>query len=67
MIDYSDYLQPTSLEEIFGQSLCSGRLTHCDRFHIRNALLTSKLSNEHQDIINRLIYNARRGRIRLKD
>ena len=67
MMKYSNYQSPTSLEEIFGESLRCGKLTHCDRFHIRNALLQNSLSEEHQDIINRLIYNAKRGRLTLPD
>lgn len=58
---------PTSLEEIFGQSLCCGKLTRGDRYQIRNALLQNSLSEDHQDIINRLIYNAKRGRLSLSD
>jgi hypothetical protein len=67
MMTYSNHQAPTSLEEIFGKSLSSGKLTHCDRFQIRNALLQNSLSEEHQDIINRLIYNAKRGRLSLLD
>ncbi|KOR37390.1 hypothetical protein AM228_07000 [Planktothricoides sp. SR001] len=60
---YSHNQASTSLEEIFGQSLSSGKLTHCDRLQTGNALLQNALSEEHQDIINRLIYNAKRGRL----
>ncbi len=67
MTEYSHNQALTSLEEIFGESLSSGNLTHRDRFQIRNALLQNSLSEEHQDIINRLIYNAKRGRLSLSD
>lgn len=67
MMKYYNRLQSNSLEEIFGQSISCGKLTRCDRFQIRNALLNKPLSQDHQDIINRLIYNAKRGRISLAD
>jgi hypothetical protein len=67
MMKYSNDQSLNSLEEIFGQSLSCGKLTHCDRFQIRHALLQNSLSDEHQDIINRLIYNAKRGRLSLSD
>jgi len=63
MMKYSHNQASTSLEEISDQSLCSGKLTHCDRLQTGNALLQNALSEEHQDIINRLIYNAKRGRL----
>ncbi|WP_242049821.1 hypothetical protein [Planktothricoides raciborskii] len=63
MMTYFNNQAPTSLEEISDQSLCSGKLTHCDRLQTGNALLQNALSEEHQDIINRLIYNAKRGRL----
>ncbi|WP_347239447.1 hypothetical protein [Microcoleus sp. FACHB-68] len=52
---------PGTLEDLFGQVLLSGFLTSSDRQHLKAVLLEDKISDEHQVIINRLIYGVRRG------
>ncbi|MEB3828793.1 hypothetical protein [Phormidium sp. CCY1219] len=56
-----------TIEERFGDILCSGQMTIADRTQLRAALLNSPLNDEHLDIINRLIYSAKRGRVKLLD
>jgi hypothetical protein len=62
-----DNKRPKPLEELFGDILFSGQMTQTDRYYLRTALLRNSLSEEHQDIINRLIYNIKRGRVRMMD
>lgn len=52
---------PGTLEDLFGQVLLSGLLTPSDRQQLKAVLLEDKISDEHQVIINRLIYGVRRG------
>jgi len=56
-----------SIEEVFGQIICSGKISLRDRQLIRSALLEDSLTEEHQAIINRVLYNVRRGFLKLVD
>ncbi|MGL5193258.1 MAG: hypothetical protein ACRC8Y_06600 [Chroococcales cyanobacterium] len=62
-----DSKHPKPLEELFGDILFSGQVTKTDRYHLRTAILRNSLTEEHQDIINRLIYSTKRGRLRMMD
>lgn len=62
-----DSKHPKPLEELFGDILFSGKMTKTDRYHLRTAILRNSLTDEHQDIINRLIYSTKRGRLRMMD
>ncbi len=62
-----DSKHPKPLEELFGDILFSGQMTKSDRYRLRMAILRNSLTEEHQDIINRLIYSTKRGRLRMMD
>lgn len=56
-----------TLEELFGQVMFSSVVTRRDRQHLRAALLAGSLTEDEQAIINRLLYNVRRGWVKLID
>jgi len=60
------YYQMT-LEELFGQVMFSSVVTSKDRKVIRTALLAGCLTEDEKAIINRLLYNVRRGWVKLVD
>ncbi|MEB3829202.1 hypothetical protein [Phormidium sp. CCY1219] len=53
------------LEELYGQVMFSNVVTMADRQQIRAALLKECLSEDEQAIIDRLLYNVRRGWLQL--
>lgn len=53
------------LEELFGRVLSSGQLTIQDRIRLKAVLLNDSLSENHLQIINRLLYGVRRGFLKL--
>ena len=55
------------LEEIFSQVMFSNVVTRNERNQIRSVLLTASLTEYEYAIINRLLYNVRRGWVRLVD
>ena len=60
--------RPTiSLEELYGQVMFSNSLTHGDRQHLKNILLSESLSHSEMAIVDRLLYNVRRGWLHLID
>ncbi|NER36327.1 MAG: hypothetical protein F6J93_20490 [Oscillatoria sp. SIO1A7] len=56
-----------TMEEIFAEVLTSRELDRDDRCRLREALLANSLSEEHHDIINRLIYGTKRRKLKLRD
>ncbi|MGL5508592.1 MAG: hypothetical protein ACRC2J_15230 [Microcoleaceae cyanobacterium] len=56
-----------TLEELFGQIMFSCVVTRRDRLVLRAALLNEALNDDEKAIINRLMYNVRRGWIRIID
>ena len=56
---------PVSLEELFGQVMFSNVVTQVDRQQLKAAILKETLSEDEQAIINRLLYNVRRGWVKL--
>ncbi|OCR01678.1 hypothetical protein BCD67_13715 [Oscillatoriales cyanobacterium USR001] len=56
-----------TLEELFGQVMFSSVVTRNDRQQIRSALLGGGLNEDEHAIINRLLYNVRRGWVRIID
>jgi hypothetical protein len=56
-----------TLEELFGQVMFSSIVTRNDRKQIRSALLGGGLNEDEHAIINRLLYNVRRGWVRIVD
>ncbi len=58
---------PVPLEELFGQIMFSSVVTRTDRQHLRSAILGDSLTEDEKAIINRLLYNVRRGWVKLVD
>lgn len=56
-----------TLEELFGQVMFSSVVTRNDRQQLRAALLGGGLNDDEHAIINRLLYNVRRGWVRIID
>ncbi|RAQ40151.1 hypothetical protein B9S53_17435 [Arthrospira sp. O9.13F] len=56
-----------SLEEMFGQVMFSSVVTTEDRQQLKATLLKETITEDEQAIINRLLYNVRRGWVRLID
>ncbi len=61
------YTSQLTLEELFGQVMFSSIVTRNDRQQIRSALLGGGLNEDEHAIINRLLYNVRRGWVRIVD
>ncbi|MEG4799506.1 hypothetical protein QUB63_05060 [Microcoleus sp. ARI1-B5] len=56
-----------TLEELFGQVMFSSVVTRHDRRQLRTALLERTLNEDEYAIINRLLYNVRRGWVKIVD
>ena len=56
-----------TLEELFGQIMFSSVVTRNDRSQLRSALLERTLNEDEYAIINRLLYNVRRGWVEIID
>jgi len=56
-----------TLEELFGQVMFSSVVTRHDRRQLRSALLERTLNDDEYAIINRLLYNVRRGWVKIID
>ena len=56
-----------TLEELFGQVIFSSVVTRHDRRQLRSALLERTLNDDEYAIINRLLYNVRRGWVKIID
>jgi hypothetical protein len=56
-----------TLEELFGQVMFSSVVTRHDRKQLRAALLERTLNEDEYAIINRLLYNVRRGWVKIVD
>ena len=60
-------LSQMTLEELFGQIMFSSVVTRHDRRQLRSALLERTLNEDEYAIINRLLYNVRRGWVKIID
>jgi hypothetical protein len=60
-------LSQMTLEELFGQIMFSSVVTRHDRSQLRSALLERTLNEDEYAIINRLLYNVRRGWVKIID
>ena len=60
-------LSQMTLEELFGQVMFSSVVTRHDRRQLRSALLERTLNEDEYAIINRLLYNVRRGWVKIVD
>ncbi|MGB3404699.1 MAG: hypothetical protein WBA77_18590 [Microcoleaceae cyanobacterium] len=56
-----------SLEELFGEIMFSSLITRSDRQRLLQALDSDSLNEDETAIIQRVLYNIRRGWIRLVD
>ena len=56
-----------TLEELFGQIMFSSVVTRNDRSQLRSALLERTLNEDEYAINNRLLYNVRRGWVKIID
>ncbi len=56
-----------SLEELFGEIMFSSLITRSDQQRLLKALNSDSLSEDETAIIHRVMYNIRRGWIRLVD
>jgi hypothetical protein len=56
-----------SLEELFGEIMFSSLITRSDQQRLVQALNNESLSEDETAIIHRVLYNIRRGWIRLVD
>ncbi|MEZ2236427.1 hypothetical protein [Microcoleus sp.] len=56
-----------TLEELFGQVMFSSVVTRHDRRQLRSVLLERTLNEDEYAIINRLLYNVRRGWVKIID
>ena len=56
-----------TLEELFGQVMFSSVVTRHDRRQLRSELLERTLNDDEYAIINRLLYNVRRGWVKIID
>ncbi|MGE5655917.1 MAG: hypothetical protein ACM37W_04810 [Actinomycetota bacterium] len=56
-----------TLEELFGQVMFSSVVTRHERQQLRAALLGGCLNEDEHAIINRLLYNVRRGWVKIID
>ena len=60
-------LSHMTLEELFGQIMFSSVVTRNDRSQLRSALLERTLNEDEYAIITRLLYNVRRGWVKIID
>ena len=58
-------LLPHGMADMFIQATNSGALTLADRYTIKMAVLKESLSDEERQVIDRLLYAIRKGRVRL--
>lgn len=58
-------LQQKTLEELFGEVMFASVVTHQDRKFLQSAILCGVLSDDQHAIINRLLYNVRRGWVKI--
>ena len=58
-------IEKITIEELFARSLSLGKITHAECYFLEEALRHGKLSEEHQDIITRILYCVRRGSLKI--
>ena len=60
-------LLPNAISELFAQVTYSGELTCADRYGLMAAVMSACLEEEERMAIDRLLYAACRGRVRLSN
>ncbi|HEY9616863.1 MAG TPA: hypothetical protein V6C64_08485 [Microcoleaceae cyanobacterium] len=58
-------LLPTALSELFAQVSTTNMMTLADRYGIQAALLAEVISEEDRQMLDRLLYALRHGRVQL--
>ncbi len=58
---------PHTMAEMFAQITTSGVITLADRYMMKTAVLQESLSDEERQVLDRLLYAIRKGRVRLID
>ena len=61
----SGYMPQVALEELYGQIMFSNVMTLADRQQLKTVLLKECLSEDEMAIVDRLLYNVRRGWLQL--
>lgn len=56
-----------TLEEMFANIFTLQAITRADRYRMKLAILDNSLTEEHIQALNRLLYAAKRGRLKLID
>jgi hypothetical protein len=56
---------PSTLTELFACVMQKGQLSLTDRYGLMAVLLDNSISEEEKDIINRVLYAVRRGRLKV--
>lgn len=62
-----DIAHSITIEELYGQVMFSNVVTRTDRQYLKATLLKGSLNEIEHDIINRLLYNIRRGWVKVID
>ncbi|HIK08738.1 MAG TPA: hypothetical protein IGS52_00455 [Oscillatoriaceae cyanobacterium M33_DOE_052] len=63
----SGYMPQVALEELYGQIMFSNVMTLADRQQLKTVLLKECLSEDEMAIVDRLLYNVRRGWLQLAE
>lgn len=61
----ASYISQVALEELYGQIMFSNVMTLADRQQLKIVLLKECLSEDEMAIVDRLLYNVRRGWLQL--
>ncbi|WP_199248536.1 hypothetical protein [[Phormidium] sp. ETS-05] len=61
----ASYMSQVALEELYGQIMFSNVMTLADRQQLKTVLLKECLSEDEMAIVDRLLYNVRRGWLQL--
>ncbi len=61
------YLLESAIAELFTQVFQEGKITPRASYSLRAALMSPSLSEAEEDLIHRLLYAVRRGRLRVVD
>lgn len=63
----ASYMPQVALEELYGQIMFSNVMTLADRQQLKTVLLKECLSEDEMAIVDRLLYNVRRGWLQLAE
>ena len=60
-------LLESAIAQLFAQANQEGKITFTDSYRLVIALLSHSLSDAEEDLVNRLLYAVRRGRLKVVD